>query len=41
MTDDFKQSGFGGRDNPLHAHDQYTQLKTIWLDLNDNEADEE
>jgi len=29
----FKQSGFGGRDNSLHAHDQYTQLKTIWLDL--------
>jgi gamma-glutamyl-gamma-aminobutyraldehyde dehydrogenase len=37
----FKQSGFGGRDNSLHAHDQYTQLKTIWLDLNDNEADDE
>lgn len=36
----FKQSGFGGRDNSLHAHDQYTQLKTIWLDLNDNETDE-
>lgn len=29
----FKQSGFGGRDNSIHAHDQYTQLKTIWLDL--------
>lgn len=29
----FKQSGFGGRDNSVHAHDQYTQLKTIWLDL--------
>jgi 4-(gamma-glutamylamino)butanal dehydrogenase len=37
----YKQSGFGGRDNSLHAHDQYTQLKTIWLDLNDNETDEE
>ncbi|WP_028219416.1 aldehyde dehydrogenase [Paraburkholderia oxyphila] len=37
----FKQSGFGGRDNSLAAHDQYTQLKTIWLDLNDNETDEE
>ena len=36
----YKQSGFGGRDNSLHAHDQYTQLKTIWLDLNDDEADE-
>ena len=29
----YKQSGFGGRDNGVHAHDQYTQLKTIWLDL--------
>ena len=29
----FKQSGFGGRDNSIHAHAQYTQLKTIWLDL--------
>jgi len=35
----FKQSGFGGRDNSIHAHDQYTQLKTIWVDLTDN-ADE-
>lgn len=33
----YKQSGFGGRDNGLHAHDQYTQLKTIWLDLADDE----
>ena len=33
----FKQSGFGGRDNGIHAHDQYTQLKTIWLDLADDE----
>ena len=31
----YKQSGFGGRDNGIHAHDQYTQLKTIWLDLTD------
>ncbi len=31
----FKQSGFGGRDNGLHAHDQYTEIKTIWLDLSD------
>ena len=31
----FKQSVFGGRDNGLHAHDQYTQLKTIWIDLSD------
>ncbi|MEM9550819.1 MAG: aldehyde dehydrogenase [Pseudomonadota bacterium] len=35
----FKQSGFGGRDNSIHAHDQYTQLKTIWIDLADD-ADE-
>jgi gamma-glutamyl-gamma-aminobutyraldehyde dehydrogenase len=32
----FKQSGFGGRDNSVHAHDQYTQLKTIWIDLSDD-----
>ncbi|MEX0371329.1 MAG: aldehyde dehydrogenase [Tateyamaria sp.] len=35
----YKMSGFGGRDNGLHAHDQYTQLKTIWIDLADD-ADE-
>ncbi|GGW34668.1 aldehyde dehydrogenase [Gemmobacter lanyuensis] len=35
----FKQSGFGGRDNGIHAHDQYTQIKTIWIDLADD-ADE-
>ena len=35
----YKQSGFGGRDNSIHAHDQYTQLKTIWIDLSDD-ADE-
>ncbi|MFQ3210648.1 aldehyde dehydrogenase [Candidatus Njordibacter sp. Uisw_039] len=29
----YKQSGFGGRDNSLLAHDQYTETKTIWLDL--------
>jgi gamma-glutamyl-gamma-aminobutyraldehyde dehydrogenase len=31
----YKQSGFGGRDNGLHAHNQYTEIKTIWIDLND------
>lgn len=31
----YKLSGFGGRDNSIHAHDQYTQIKTIWLDLTD------
>ena len=35
----YKQSGFGGRDNGVHAHDQYTQLKTLWIDLADD-ADE-
>lgn len=34
----YKQSGFGGRDKSVHAHDQYTQLKTIWLDLTDHES---
>jgi gamma-glutamyl-gamma-aminobutyraldehyde dehydrogenase len=32
----FKQSGFGGRDKGIHAHDQYTQMKTIWVDLADD-----
>jgi 4-(gamma-glutamylamino)butanal dehydrogenase len=32
----FKSSGFGGRDNGIHAHDQYTQIKTIWVDLADD-----
>jgi gamma-glutamyl-gamma-aminobutyraldehyde dehydrogenase len=34
----YKQSGFGGRDNGIHAHDQYTELKTIWIDLSDPAA---
>jgi gamma-glutamyl-gamma-aminobutyraldehyde dehydrogenase len=29
----YKESGFGGRDNAIHAHEQYTELKTIWLEL--------
>ncbi len=29
----FGLSGFGGRDKSLTAHDQYTELKTIWIDL--------
>ncbi|MER8841361.1 aldehyde dehydrogenase [Mesorhizobium sp. M0913] len=29
----YKQSGFGGRDKSLHAHDQYCQTKTLWIDL--------
>lgn len=29
----FGLSGFAGRDKSLHAHHQYTELKTIWIDL--------
>ncbi len=29
----YKQSGFGGHDKSLHAHDQYTETKTIWIQL--------
>ena len=36
----YKQSGFGGRDNGLAAHDQFTETKTIWLDLADNAPDQ-
>jgi len=35
----YKQSGFGGRDNSLLAHDQYCETKTIWYDLSDNPID--
>ena len=31
----FGHSGFGGRDNGVHAHEQYSRLKTIWIDLGD------
>ncbi len=34
----YKQSGFGGRDNGVHAHDQFTELKTIWIDLTDPQS---
>jgi gamma-glutamyl-gamma-aminobutyraldehyde dehydrogenase len=29
----FKQSGFGGRDNGIEAHEQYTEVKTVWMNL--------
>ncbi|MGH1543448.1 MAG: aldehyde dehydrogenase [Arenicella sp.] len=29
----YKLSGFGGRDNAFMAHDQYTETKTIWIDI--------
>ena len=36
----YRQSGFGGRDNGLHAHDQYCEIKTIWVDLSDRQPEE-
>lgn len=35
----YKQSGFGGRDKSVHAHDQYTELKTVWMDVSDRSVD--
>mmetsp|Transcript_8190 Transcript_8190/g.11807 ORF Transcript_8190/g.11807 Transcript_8190/m.11807 type:complete len:578 (+) Transcript_8190:118-1851(+) len=29
----YKESGFAGRDNGVHAQEQYTELKTIWMQL--------
>ncbi|MCX7890476.1 MAG: aldehyde dehydrogenase family protein, partial [Rhodobacteraceae bacterium] len=29
----YKQSGFGGRDKGLAAHDQYLETKSIWIQL--------
>lgn len=31
----YKESGFGGRDKSIFAHDQYTEIKTIWIDVSD------
>ena len=31
----YGQSGFGGRDNGMAAHDQFTETKTIWINLAD------
>ena len=36
----YKQSGCGARDNSLHAHDQYTEMKTIWIDVSDQTVEE-
>ncbi|WP_380178275.1 aldehyde dehydrogenase [Kalamiella sp. sgz302252] len=33
----YKQSGFGGRDKSAFALDQYTELKTIWIDMSDED----
>ncbi len=32
----YKQSGFGGRDNSMMAHDQYCETKTIWIDISND-----
>jgi 4-(gamma-glutamylamino)butanal dehydrogenase len=29
----YKESGFGGRDKSVWAHDQYTEIKTIWIEV--------
>ncbi len=29
----FKESGFFGRDKSIYAHEQYTEVKTIWMQL--------
>lgn len=29
----YKQSGFAGRDKSVFAHEQYTELKTVWIQL--------
>jgi len=29
----YKESGFGGKDKSLMAHDQYVGIKTIWIQL--------
>jgi 4-(gamma-glutamylamino)butanal dehydrogenase len=36
----YKESGFGGRDKSVFAHDQYTELKTIWIDVSERSVDE-
>lgn len=37
----YKHSGFGGRDNGLQAHEQYSEIKTIWVDLSDPAASDQ
>jgi 4-(gamma-glutamylamino)butanal dehydrogenase len=34
--DGFRQSGSGGHDKSVHAHDQYMELKTIWIDMSES-----
>ena len=35
----YKESGFGGRDKSIWAHDQYTELKAIWINASRSEQD--
>ena len=35
----YKQSGLFGRDKSLIANNQYCEVKTIWIDLSDNDLD--
>jgi len=36
----YKESGFGGRDKSIFAHDNYCELKTIWIDVSERSLDE-
>ncbi|KEQ02602.1 aldehyde dehydrogenase [Pseudorhizobium pelagicum] len=36
----YKESGFGGRDKSIFAHDNYCEVKTIWIDISDRSVDE-
>ncbi|MFB9947464.1 aldehyde dehydrogenase [Rhizobium puerariae] len=36
----YGESGFGGRDKSVFAHDNYCELKTIWIDISDRSVDE-
>jgi gamma-glutamyl-gamma-aminobutyraldehyde dehydrogenase len=29
----YKESGFAGRDKSIYAHEQYTELKTVWMQI--------
>lgn len=33
----YKQSGFSGRDKSIWAHEQYTEQKTIWIEIRNGE----
>ena len=37
----YKLSGFGGRDKSMLASEQYTEVKTVWLNLSDSQMEEE